>query len=108
MRVYSRSELSWLLNYSGLKMVLHHYFDHRANQYRVVNGRISRRKRPLRARILETISRAVPHFQDHHLVVAEKAIPFPELSELRPRPTSSMQEWIQLRSWPGISDPRLS
>jgi len=107
MRIYSRSELLWLLNYSGFRLSRHQFFDCRAKQYRAVGSRVVRGRQLAGVRLNELLSLAVPHFRDHHLILARKAIPFPELDGMRPAPTESAAEWARIRQWGGIRDPRL-
>ena len=108
MRIYSKSELMWLLRYAGFRVLQHRYFDARGKEYRVRNHRIERKAIGWSMRFHDVLCRLRPHFSDHHLLTARKSIPFEELDGLRPGPTDSDQEWLELRRWPGMSDPRVS
>jgi SAM-dependent methyltransferase len=96
MRIYSLAELQLLLNYSGFRLVSHRFFDHRGHQY--ANPDLQRLPQGLKQWMIERIVyRTFPHFMDHHLVVAEKLVPFAELDAVRPQPTDDGEEWQRIR-----------
>jgi len=96
-RIFSKDELYFLLNYSGFKAVEHCYFNHRAREYMLNSESLVRKKRSFKGRVLEAIESFFPFYRDHHLIVAKKVVNFDDLDNIRMLPTSSTDEWISYR-----------
>ena len=96
-RIFSKDELFFLLNYSGFKVIEHSYFNLRAREYKLNNGMLIRNNRSFKARVLEFVENIFPFYRDHNFIVAKKVVDYDELDSVRMLPTSSTDDWISYR-----------
>jgi len=96
-RIFSKDELEFLLNYSGFQIMEHSYFNLRAREYRIEDNNIIRKKLSFKASILEFIENYIPFFRDHHFIIAKKTVDYDELNDIRMLPTNSTDKWISYR-----------
>lgn len=96
-RIFSKDELFFLLNYSGFKVIEHNFFNLRARQYKLNNKALVRNRRSFKGGMLEFIENIFPFYKDHHFIVAKKVVNFNDLNNMRMLPTSSTDEWISYR-----------
>ena len=96
-RIFSKDELFFLLNYSGFKVIEHSYFNLRAREYKLNNKELVRNRRSFKGRVLEFIEYIFPFYRDHHFIVAKKVVKYGDLDAIRMLPTSSTDEWISYR-----------
>ena len=96
-RLFSRDELYFLLNYSGFKIIDHSYFNLRAREYKFIKGKPVRNKKSFRGKILEFLENLFPFFRDHNFIVAKKIVDYDELDNIRMLPTDDTDEWISYR-----------
>jgi 2-polyprenyl-3-methyl-5-hydroxy-6-metoxy-1,4-benzoquinol methylase len=96
-RIFSKDELFFLLNYSGFKVIEHSYFNLRARQYKLNSNALVRKRRSFKGSVLEFMEYLFPFYKDHHFIVAKKVVNFDDLNNMRMLPTSSTDEWISYR-----------
>ena len=96
-RIFSKDELCFLLNYSGFKVIKHDYFNLRAREYKTKEGKLVRNKKSFKGKVLEYIENLFPFYRDHNFIVAEKVVDYDELDSVRMLPTDSTDEWISYR-----------
>ena len=96
-RIFSKDELFFLLNYSGFKVIEHDYFNLRAREYKIKDGELVRNKKSFRGKVLELIENVFPFYRDHNFIVAKKVVDYDELNGIRMLPTDSTDEWISYR-----------
>jgi len=96
-RIFSKDELYFLLNYSGFKVIEHDYFNLRAREYKIKEGELVRNKKSFKGKVLELIENLFPFYRDHNFIVAEKVVDYDELDSVRMLPTSSTDDWISYR-----------
>jgi SAM-dependent methyltransferase len=96
-RIFSRDELYFLLNYSGFKVIEHSYFNLRAREYKLAKGGLVRNKKSFRGKCLEYLENLFPFFRDHNFIVAKKIVDYDELDNIRMLPTDDTDEWISYR-----------
>lgn len=95
-RIFSKDELKFLLNYSGFKVIDHDFFDHRAREYKI-SGDSLKLKKGLRAKLRDYYKEVYPFFKNHHIFIAQKVVKFDDLNKIRPLPTSETEKWISYR-----------
>lgn len=97
-RLYSKKELEFLLNYSGFKVIDHYYFDIRSMQY--ANRKLKRKPTNVMGKVQDFVNALVPHFRDHQIIIGKKVVAFDELDKLRPLPTDNEEEiWKVRNKW---------
>ena len=96
-RIFSKDELFFLLNYSGFKVIEHDYFNLRAREYKIKEGELVRNKKSFRGKVLELIENVFPFYRDHNFIVAKKVVDYDELNSIRMLPTDSTDDWISYR-----------
>lgn len=104
-REFSADELKFYLEYSGFSLVSHEYFERKQGDYfRDADGRIVERGRyrGIKGLVQQAAMAAMPHLKDHHLVVATKSAEFEDIARDRPRPTTSMKEWMKILMQAGV------
>ena len=96
-RIFSKDELTFLLNYSGFSVIEHSYFDHKSREYKLIDDKLKLKKKSLRNKFVDLLKDRYSYTKDHHIFVAKKRVSYSELNSLRPLPTSSLNKWIDTR-----------
>jgi SAM-dependent methyltransferase len=96
-RIFSKDELTFLLNYSGFRLIEHSYFNLRAREYQLNDKELIRNRRSLKRRVLEFIEYLCPFYRDHQIIVAQKVVEYDDLDNIRMLPTASTDDWISYR-----------
>ena len=96
-RIFSKDELCFLLNYSGFQVIDHSYFNLRAREYKLIKGELVRSKKSFKGKILEYLENLFPFYRDHNFIVAKKIVDYDELNNIRMLPTDSTDDWISYR-----------
>ncbi len=99
-REYSKSELKFLLEYSGFEILEHEFFDREQGDYHIKNKKIIRKRKKLNykgfiSEKIKSLVNVVPHLRNHQVVLARKKSNLEDLNRFQP--THSKEKWLEYR-----------
>ena len=95
---YSKSELKFLLEYSGFEILEHEFFDREQGNYHIKNKIIKKRKKlnykGFISEKIKSLVNVVPHLRNHQVVLARKKSNLEDLNRFQ---HSFKKKWLEYR-----------
>mgnify|MGYP006190855125 CR=1 FL=1 len=102
---FSYTELLFYLNYSGFEIIRHEYFERKQGDYYINKNNLIFEKSRLtgiKGLIQKATVNVLKHLKDHHIILARKHVDYTTQSKNRPKETTSVDKWLQLRKEYGV------